>query len=602
MDQLAPSDTAPILELAYTLVQAFVWTLFLYVLPGFVLLNSCYGNSRLTLGEKLALAISLGVSLYPLLYLWANVAGIRAGAWVAWGPGLIASLIWLWQLRTTLSQGASGSQTAVAPQALRRFAWPALFVLVLALSRFLPVQAMTAPAWGDSVHHTLIVQLLQDNKGLFQSWAPYAPIESFTYHFGFHANMAVWATVTGQPLPQAVISGGQLFNILAVLALYPAAVRLGGSRMAGLGALIVAGLVSLQPGMYVNWGRYTQLAAQVILPAWLWAMDVWWTERKRPPVRFLFLVVLLATGLALTHYRVAIIALGAAVAWGAWSLWVLRGQWRDWIERALWLAGAGIASLALIAPWAQTVRAGRLPYVVGAIAQRGTDAAEMRSEMAVWRSIGTHYAPYLWIASLSALVVALWRRRRLSAPLLIWLAVAFLAANPILAGVAGTGIVTNFLLAIGLYIPMSLLVGWLLAEIWRAARLHRVSEVAFAVALILLAAAGFREQSSVVDPFYQMVTRRTSTRWSGSIQTFRRTADSSPTHSLRTTIPSSWARTRAGGCLSIHNGQAMSRRSSTLRNACHRTWSATGCASSCSTYAPARASRRPCATSSASMG
>ena len=67
-----------------------------------------------------------------------------------------------------------------------------------------------------------------------------------------------------------------------------------------------------------------------------------------------------------------------------------------------------------------------------------------------------------------ALAAALWKRRSLAVPLLLWAALAFLAANPFVAGMGGTGIVTNFLLVIALYIPFSLLIGWLIAEAWRS--------------------------------------------------------------------------------------------------------------------------------------
>ncbi len=108
--------------------------------------------------------------------------------------------------------------------------------------------------------------------------------------------------------------------------------RLGGSASAGFFAVALVGLVSEVPGEYVNWGRYTQLAAQVILPGWLWALDVWWTEQERPSLRVLGLLGLLS-GIALAHYRVAIVAVFAAIGWGLWALWLLRGRLREWLAR-----------------------------------------------------------------------------------------------------------------------------------------------------------------------------------------------------------------------------------------------------------------------------
>ena len=132
-------------------------------------------------------------------------------------------------------------------------------------------------------------------------------MESFTYHFGFHANAAVWSWITRAPVPQSVIVSGQVMNILAVLALYPISARLSGNRWAGLGAMLVAAMFTLTPSFYVNWGRYTQLTAQVILPALIWFIDVWFGARSRPSRRILVLFIVLMTGLALSHYRVTAI-------------------------------------------------------------------------------------------------------------------------------------------------------------------------------------------------------------------------------------------------------------------------------------------------------
>ncbi|MFN2201397.1 MAG: DUF6541 family protein, partial [Caldilineaceae bacterium] len=479
-----------------------------FFLPGYAISLTLLPRTLLSWVGQIVMAAALSMSLYAVLVLWAYVFGLERWPVIVWGPGGAGLAVILWRHRHLIrSQPFLRDSRRVDGFNIALLA----LIIVLLLSRLLPIRGMVAPAWGDSVHHTMIAQLIQDNGGLFRSWAPYAPIETFTYHFGYHAAMAVWATATAQPMPQAVITGSQLLNVLAALALYPLAVRLGGSRMAGFGAVLVAGLLSLQPGMYVNWGRYTQLAAQVILPVWLWTLDVWWSEPKRPRRRMLLVIVLLSTGLALTHYRVAVVALCAAVAWGAWSLWLMRKQWQEWLVRTLFLAGAGVLALGLAVPWILSVRSSRLTYVAGALAQRSTDLPAVRGELDVWRSIDTYYAPLLWAFALISAVVGLWRRRRLVIPMLIWVSLAFVAANPFLVGFPGTGIVTSFLLALGLYIPLSFLVGWLMALVWQelsngSVRGKAVGKVGYAVLITLFAAYGIRQQATIVDPFYQMVT------------------------------------------------------------------------------------------------
>src|SRR5439155_24079046 len=86
--------------------------------------------------------------------------------------------------------------------------------------RFVAVRGLVVPNWGDSFHHTLIVQLFLEQRGVPHGYLPYAPVYSFTYHFGFHGLAALWATLSGQPAWSAVLAVGQILNALALPAAY----------------------------------------------------------------------------------------------------------------------------------------------------------------------------------------------------------------------------------------------------------------------------------------------------------------------------------------------------------------------------------------------
>ena len=51
---------------------------------------------------------------------------------------------------------------------------------------------------------------------MFSSWQPYAALQTFTYHFGFHTFVAFYTWLTGSPIFAAVLAAGQLMNLLAV--------------------------------------------------------------------------------------------------------------------------------------------------------------------------------------------------------------------------------------------------------------------------------------------------------------------------------------------------------------------------------------------------
>jgi len=379
-----------------------------------------------------------------------------------------------------------------------------LIIALLCFSRLYAIRDMVAPAWGDSVQHTILAQLFVDHNGLFQSWLPYAQFDTFTYHFGFHLAAANGAWLSGLALPDAVLGIGQMLNVLAVLALYPVAVRFcGGNQWAGLSAIIIGGLLSQQPAFYVNWGRYTQLTGQIILPGLIWAFDRWWNEEKRPTFGHALLIVILAAGMALTHYRVALLSIAAAMSWALWGLWRWRHNLQEWRLRLFRLIALAIVAGLLIAPWLQIVAQGKLPAVYGGMIQRTLQEPATYSELGVWRSLDTFYPLWLWGSGLIALLVGAWRTTRHFVPLLLWGGVVFIFTNPFLLQLPGTGWISNFLVVLALYIPLSIGIGWLVGQLSQL--LQPKQQWLIAVFLLLGALWGLYRQEQVVDPFFQMV-------------------------------------------------------------------------------------------------
>jgi hypothetical protein len=344
-----------------------------------------------------------------------------------------------------------------------------LLVVLLAIIviRFLATMGWHVPLWGDSLHHTMIAQLLIEQNGLFRSWQPYAAMQSFTYHFGFHSHVAVLAWSTGIDTLRIVILTGQIANIAAVFTLYPLALRLGRSRWAGVVALLIAGLLVSIPMTYVNWGRYTQLAGQAILPVAIYLAWEFLTERDRSWA-LLGITALTLAGLVLTHYRVTVFA---ACFFPAFV--VLVGShlpWRVWIGRGILLASVtGI----LVVFWLARILSGKLPTILGAIAaqsmENGGDVARTETLHAI-NTTARFLPALLWYALLLSIFWALWRRNRSTLVVAMWWLLAFLVVNPYLVGLPGTGTMTNFALFLAAYVPAALLVGTTAG--WLLRRLH----------------------------------------------------------------------------------------------------------------------------------
>ena len=263
---------------------------------------------------SLADAAGLSLSLTALVGLLFNLLGVAPGGYGAaflYGLCLVALLV-AWLVRGFPRPGSSG--------------WlrPALHLLLglaalggIIFFRFYQARDLAFPNWTDSVQHTLIVRIILEHGGLPSDLLPYlnAP---FSYHYGFHLAAAAFAFWSHLAPDQAVLIFGNLINALVSLAIY----RLGRSTGMGVRASALAGLLSglaLQmPAYYLTWGRYTLLAGLVLLClAMAAALDF---TRKSPDWRSGLRLLLLTTGVCLTHYLATLLLLFFFLVIGAAGL------------------------------------------------------------------------------------------------------------------------------------------------------------------------------------------------------------------------------------------------------------------------------------------
>ena len=469
----------------------------LYVVPGWALLAWLWRGKSLSWAEGLGIATGLSLAVYPLLFLWTDLVGLHLGPLYAWLPVLGGLAALVWRYRDWRPRAGADKQRSL--EALRQWArsealWPDLALLmVLAMVfgvRLLVVRTLDAPMWGDSYQHTMIAQLLVDNGGLFDSWEPYAELQSFTYHFGFHADMAVLHWLTGMEMVQSVLWGAQILNGLAVLALYPLAVRVSGNRWAGVGAVLVAGLLSPMPMYYVNWGRYTQLAGQVVLPA---AVLLTWSALEAPcrDWRLIVLCWLAVGGLALTHYRVLVFYVIFVLAWMLLAL--RRRTWRRALARVTWVGvGAGV----LFLPWFVHAFTGKILSTLGE--QLKITPGQLSFAARKYNAIGdlTHYLPLVvWLILLVAVAVGLWQRRRGALLISLWWFLLLLIANPGWLGFPGSGALTNFALFIAAYILAGVLIGDMLGQLASQFRFWRWFGIVATLIVIGVGIGGTRVRS-----------------------------------------------------------------------------------------------------------
>lgn len=484
------------IELFFNIITAVI----LFILPGWCLLSLLADRKPPTFLEKLCLSGGVSICLYPLLLYTCDLLGIKPGSLTVWIPaafGIVGALV------SALRNRKGRRDREILFTTLATF-----LILALVFVRLWIIRPMLAPAWGDSVQHVFIVQLLLDNGGLFESWAPYAPIRSFSYHFGFHSLAFVWAKISGLSASSAVLVCGQIMNILAILVFYPLVFRLSGNRWAGLASILIAGFLTALPGYYVNWGRYPQLCGHIILLAGLWCFDTYWKGEERRDLRILAVIFLLTLGMGLTHVRVAVIYASAAFVWTLWGILQQKRTITQAIKKILVFGATLLAGVFCLLPWFQRIAENNVYFSRITHAEEFAHLPPVASDISIWTRIDFYYPHIFWILAAIGLLLSLWFRRRMFWPLFLWISASFLCANPQLAGMDRfAGWLNNEVLVFAFYIIPAVAIGWLLGALWRYFSLSRAGNILTTATLLVLLGIGWNVQLRIVDPFFQLITR-----------------------------------------------------------------------------------------------
>lgn len=496
------------------------------LLPGLALLRLLWPEP-LAPAERWPLAISISCALPPLLLLLSSLVGLPWGELTCTVYLALSALALLWPRRAPAAAPERGSDPGERTifgffRVPARIEWPDKRHLMLigttlaaAITRLYAARELPVGMWGDSYQHTVIAQLLVDHGGLFDSWLPYAQLTTFTYHFGFHSNVAWLHWLSGVPVTRGLLIVGQVQSALAAPLVYLLARRLLDDERAALWAALIAGFVSTMPAYYLNWGRYTQLAGQTVLPA---VCVVWMAllaraadpAARRNTLRLGALAVIVTAGLALTHYRVAVFAACFVLAYAAYLLIARVRALRD----AARMVGVGLATGALlllvVAPWLIRLRQGALLRLGGFFLSTNI-GVEMTNLLPTTDELFTlHAKPYLVALALAGVALLALRRNWRGLVLPAWAALLWLAANPYLVGLTGAGIISNFTVVIANYLVLAPLAGYAIATIWEGiARLPYGAYLAgwgapLAAAIVLLWGIGWQQR--IADPQFQLFT------------------------------------------------------------------------------------------------
>lgn len=485
------------LQASQTAAIVFAAALVLF-LPGLAWLTWFPGEER-DFPSRLADAAALSIALTAVAALALFVLKIRMG-------GLAVAGIY-----GLLALAAASGWLRRPPRWHRHLLPAALTVLAVALAvgwRLYQARSLVLPAWVDSVHHVLIVELFLQNGGIPANFSPYLPA-SFSYHYAFHALAALFTWASGLDPAHAVLIFGQILNALASLAVY----RLARSIWPGASRAVIAAALAVfafqMPAYYLTWGRYTLLTGLAVLPpAMACALGVLRSPVKKEHVIRLGVLV---AGAILAHYLGALLlAFFIAILALFWLASFLRGRQAD---RSAWAALTASAALGflLALPWVLRV----FQYNQGSITLQVNLTADAPDKVYF-----SNYLNYLWylagprrnyylllLGLLGALLTLLPRQapasRRLAA---WWLAVILLT----LPWGLRLGPFRPDHFAIVWFLPASLFAGHLLLSAAEAARRRlplTAARLLPAAAGIALLAWGLVDTANILNPATVFVTR-----------------------------------------------------------------------------------------------
>jgi Family of unknown function (DUF6541) len=276
----------------------------LLLLPGMALLRICLAGRGLGMISRLALAPGITIAFCVLLFTWADIFSVKLGPLSSWLIVVASLLVLLLVRRGRVFYGR-----------LRRslpdewFAAAALVVMltIVLFVRFIATWGWLVPPGYDTAQHTIIVQLLLEHHGLFQSWAPYNAAETFTYHFGFHAITALFAWMSGLDAATSVFIMTRLLGTAAAAVLF-ALVRLW-TRSPWGGAFAALFWILYTRNLYTfdYEGRWPLLTGLVVLGAGLVLLSLYLRPGAPKQLPLGLLCAVTVGGLALSQYKTVII-------------------------------------------------------------------------------------------------------------------------------------------------------------------------------------------------------------------------------------------------------------------------------------------------------
>jgi hypothetical protein len=415
-------------------------------------------------GERFALSIGLSLAVIPLALLWTSWLRIPwSRIFVIIGFSLLGVIfLWIiWRKRQGKLIGQNKFLKRPDPISITLFA---IFLFTLG-TRLIMVRDLATPAWVDPVHHATITRLILENGSYPNNYLPYVDVDNAGYHPGFHGSLAAFIWLSEMRLDEGMLLYGQVLNALIVFSVYLFTTTLTENKKAGLVAALICGVITPMPAYYTSWGRYTQLAGLVILPAAISLIFKSWKSQQKATLSFL--AALVCAGLFIVHYRVIVFLAILLIS-------ILIGKMLESIGKRDLLRSMPrkISLLFLIIMAALVLSIPQWPnFLASTVVQRiSTGQADLQPFADFsWSYLTTAYGRQAIILASLGLALSILRARWFGPVLALWISLLFLIANPMRISFPGAGLVNNTSVEITLFLPIAVLGGYLVGSILETA-------------------------------------------------------------------------------------------------------------------------------------
>ena len=478
----------------------------LVLLPGWAIISAGGYWKRWDRLQRWILAAGLGIAFYPVLFYLTRFIF----PWIHYSRVILLVLNGLFLVSIVLNL-RSGLKDQFRFE--KAEFWAILIFAVILATRFYIIYLQPYPAWSDSLHHTLLTDIVARTGILPNTLEPFEPASLSMYHLGLYSISGTLEMILQIPAHTALLITAQFLNAVGILGLYFVISRLAG-KIPALFVLIAGGLLSNLPAVYVNWGRFTQLASQsILLLAWFVSFEALKKEdrelgsKKWDVVSFISAAILNA-GVFLLHFRVAgyyLPLLVISVIWIGWK------KFREKLGRQLVqrVIAIGLLSLLLVLP--VLIPAGSR-YVMskadgqGAVVQPVIESSDDYYSFTAesWAQFGPNMT--VIILTLIMLPFAFRRLRSIAVLMVIWILLMLAIGNVYRLNIPLLQFVNMVLIMMALYLPMMMIIGLGAAQIfsWAGKKLPNFDRMA-AILFVLIAAVGVKYQGAIIEPYRYFV-------------------------------------------------------------------------------------------------